>query len=360
VGSFGALVDLDLTGAALWGGSDEGLNGSIAMTLVLLVLLAPLLLVKSRKPRLQARPKSRDDTAEPISTAPDNLPTFRRLGPEPDLCLVDEVGRVPVLDAPAEGQGDDVGIAALRAETGAVTHVGMVRSQNEDNHIAREEIGLWVVADGMGGHDSGDWASARIIEEFGSLVLPPDFEAACGKVADAINTANAEIFRKASRRGKQMGSTVVALLVQGNRFVVFWVGDSRAYLMRNSKLHRLSRDHSQIQYMIDRGLISPADAAGHPMSHVLARAVGVADEISIDSVQDEIEPGDVFLLCSDGLHGFVGEDEIAAVLGRSGPDDASEQLVEVTLRNGAPDNVTVITVLFTEPTLLSIPESATA
>jgi serine/threonine protein phosphatase PrpC len=253
-----------------------------------------------------------------------------------------------------------VGIAALRVETGAMTHVGKVRSQNEDSHIAREEIGLWVVADGMGGHDGGEWASARIVEEFRNLVLPAEFEAACGTVADAINTANAEIFRKASRRGKQMGSTVVALLVQGSRFVVFWVGDSRAYLLRNKKLHRLSRDHSQIQFMIDRGLISAADAAGHPMGHVLARAVGVADDVEIDSVQDEIEPGDMFLLCSDGLHGFVAESEIARILSRGAPDGASEELVALTLENGAPDNVTVIAVMFTEPTLLSLPESATA
>jgi serine/threonine protein phosphatase PrpC len=295
-----------------------------------------------------------------MPVAQDNLPTFKPLGSDADLCLVDEVTTMPASNAQAESRGEDVGIAALRAETGAVTHVGKVRSQNEDSHIAREEIGLWVVADGMGGHDSGDWASARIVEEFNSITLPADLDGACGKVADAINTANADIYRKASRRGKQMGSTVVALLVQEHRFVVFWVGDSRAYLMRDKKLHRLSRDHSQVQYMIDRGLISQADAAGHPMGHVLARAVGVAEDVEIDSVQDEIEPGDMFLLCSDGLHGFVGEDEIARILGRSGPDEASERLVAATLQNGAPDNVTVITIMFTEPTLLSLPESATA
>ena len=153
---------------------------------------------------------------------------------------------------------------------------------------------------------------------------------------------------------------MVALFVQGSRFVVFWVGDSRAYLLRSGKLHRLSRDHSQVQYMIDRGLISAEEAAGHPMGHVLARAVGVADDVEVDSVQDEVEPGDVFLLCSDGLHGFVPESEIARNLNRGSPDDASDQLVQLTLQHGAPDNVTVITVMFTEPTLLSIPESATA
>jgi serine/threonine protein phosphatase PrpC/membrane protease YdiL (CAAX protease family) len=391
VGSFGALWDFDLAGPALWGGSDEGLNAGIAMTLALLVLIAPLALAQGRKrspaaaggatapksssaaPKIaaeQGTPAAPTATAEPAPARPmiaaeaapavENEPSFKPLGLRRDLCLVDEVNEVPVLDGTAGAKGDRVGIAALRVETGAMTHVGKVRSQNEDSHIAREEIGLWVVADGMGGHDGGEWASARIVEEFRNLVLPAEFEAACGTVADAINTANAEIFRKASRRGKQMGSTVVALLVQGSRFVVFWVGDSRAYLLRNKKLHRLSRDHSQIQFMIDRGLISAADAAGHPMGHVLARAVGVADDVEIDSVQDEIEPGDMFLLCSDGLHGFVAESEIARILSRGAPDGASEELVALTLDNGAPDNVTVIAVMFTEPTLLSLPESATA
>jgi serine/threonine protein phosphatase PrpC len=249
---------------------------------------------------------------------------------------------------------------SMRVETGALSHVGKVRSQNEDSHLARDEIGLWVVADGMGGHEGGEWASAKIVEELGNITLPADFDGASAAIVDGIHAANAAIVRQAKRRGKQMGSTVVALYVQGSRFAVFWVGDSRAYLLRGGKLHRISRDHSQIQHMIDRGLISAEDAAGHPMSHVLARAVGVTEEVEVDSVSNEVEAGDVFLLCSDGLHGFVPETDIARLLNRGDPDEASEQLVALTLQNGAPDNVTVITVMFTEPTLLSLPESATA
>jgi serine/threonine protein phosphatase PrpC len=250
--------------------------------------------------------------------------------------------------------------SSLRAESGALTHVGKVRSNNEDSHLAREESGLWVVADGMGGHEGGEWASAKIVEELGDLVLPGDFDLACEKIVQAIHAANAAVFRQAGRRGKQMGSTVVVLYVQGSRFVVFWVGDSRAYLMRDGQLLRITRDHSQVQQMLDRGMISAEEAAGHPMGHVLARAVGVVETLEIDSRAGEIEAGDIFLLCSDGLHGFVPESEIARLLGRGVPDHSSEQLVELTLERGAPDNVTVITVVFTEPTLLSLPESATA
>ncbi len=250
-------------------------------------------------------------------------------------------------------------LPSLRAESGALSHVGKVRSNNEDSHLAREESGLWVVADGMGGHEGGEWASARIVEELGDLTLPADLDQACSKIAAAIHSANAAIFRKATQRGRQMGSTVVALVVRGSRFVVFWVGDSRAYLLRDGKLMRISRDHSQIQEMLDRGLISAEDAAGHPMSHVLARAVGVVETLELDSREGEIEPGDIFLLCSDGLHGYVPEADIARLL-RGSPDTSSEQLVQLTLQRGAPDNVTVITVMFTEPTLLSLSESATA
>lgn len=249
---------------------------------------------------------------------------------------------------------------SLRVESGALTHVGKVRSNNEDSHLAREESGLWVVADGMGGHEGGEWASAKIVEELGDAILPSDFDGACEKIAGAIHVANAVIFRKASQRGRQMGSTVVALFVRGNRFVVFWVGDSRAYLLRDGQLMRVSRDHSQVQQMLDSGLISAEEAANHPMGHVLARAVGVTETLELDSRGGEIEPGDTFLLCSDGLHGYVPESDIARLLRRGIADMASEELVALTLQRGAPDNVTVITITFTEPTLLSLPESATA
>ena len=248
----------------------------------------------------------------------------------------------------------------LRGESGAKSHEGKVRQRNEDNFFALEKHGLWAVADGMGGHEGGDWASAKIVEELEQIRFPKPFDDACLSIANAIHTANMVIYRQSLRRGKQMGSTIVALYAQERRFVVFWCGDSRAYLLRDGTLHRVSRDHSQVQEMIDRGLIDPKDAEGHPMGHVLARAVGVRDTLELDSVQDEIQPGDVFLLCSDGLHGYVAESEIARLLARGTPDQAVEQLVAMTLERGAPDNVTVITVSFTEPTLLSLPESVTA
>jgi serine/threonine protein phosphatase PrpC len=130
-----------------------------------------------------------------------------------------------------------------------------------------------------------------------------------------------------------------------------WAGDSRAYLLRAGRLHRLTRDHSQVQEMIDRGLIAPEAAAGHPMGHVLSRAVGVEPSVEVASVIDTAADGDVFLLCSDGLHGVLTDDEIAAVLDRAQPD-VPATLIRHCLARGAPDNVTIVTVALDETTAL--------
>jgi serine/threonine protein phosphatase Stp1 len=250
-----------------------------------------------------------------------------------------------------------VNFTPFRIESWAKTHEGRVRDHNEDSYCARERQGLWAVADGMGGHEGGEWASSQLIEELDKIDLPADFDAACALVAEAVRAANRTILAEAQRRRKQMGSTVVALLVQKERYACLWVGDSRAYVLRDGDLVQLSRDHTQVQEMVDRGMMSAEDAIGHPMGHILSRAVGVRDDVQVDTVTGEVRPGDVFLLCSDGLHGYVEEREIARLLARGSPERASEELVEVTLANGAPDNVTVIAVWASDPTLLSLPDS---
>ena len=246
--------------------------------------------------------------------------------------------------------------APFRIESGAQTHVGLVRDHNEDSFCAREPHGLWAVADGMGGHEGGEWASAKLVDTLDALEPAQDFDQAREQVADAIGKANCAILAEGRRRGKQMGSTIVALLVRDQRHAVLWVGDSRAYLLRDGELRQLSRDHSQVQEMVDRGMLSAEDAIGHPMSHILSRAVGVRDEVQVDQATGDVLPGDVFLLCSDGLHGYVERTEIARLLARGSPERVSEDLVELTLANGAPDNVTVVAVWASEPTLLSLPE----
>ena len=246
--------------------------------------------------------------------------------------------------------------APFRIESWAKTHEGRVRDHNEDSFCAREAQGLWAVADGMGGHEGGEWASAKLVEELNALDLPDDFDAACEAVAEAIRSANRAILVEAGRRGKQMGSTIVVLLAHGQRQAALWVGDSRAYRLRDGALDLLTRDHTQVQDMVERGILSAEDAIGHPMGHILSRAVGVREEVQVDRIVGDIQPGDVFLLCSDGLHGYVEETEIARLLARGSPERASEELVDLTLANGAPDNVTVVAIWASDPTLLSLPE----
>jgi len=247
-----------------------------------------------------------------------------------------------------------VNFSPFRIESAALTHQGRVRDNNQDSYCLRERDGLWAVADGMGGHEGGEWASARLVEELDGIEMTGDLDEAGERIAGAIRAANEAIVAEAGRRGRQMGSTIVALILQNQRYLVLWVGDSRAYLLRDGKFAQLSRDHTQVQEMVDRGLIRPEEASGHPMGHILSRAVGVRGEIEVDRAQGEVRPGDVFLLCSDGLHGYLDAREISRLLGRGSPERALDELVALTLAAGAPDNVTGIAIWASDPTLLSL------
>ncbi|WP_425229580.1 PP2C family protein-serine/threonine phosphatase [Sphingomonas sp.] len=241
-----------------------------------------------------------------------------------------------------------------RLEHAALSHEGRVRTNNEDAFCVRAEEGLFLVADGMGGHENGEWASAAIADTFRGVVLPDDFDQASVAIAEALHRANAIIFAEAQSRGLQMGSTAVSLFIRSGRFAILWVGDSRAYLLRDRQLIRLSHDHTQVQEMVDRGLLTAQDAEGHPMSHILARAMGVRETVEVDVIADEIESGDTFLLCSDGLMARVEDGEIENILTEPDADTRVQRLVKLTLDRGAPDNVTVITVGVPETTLLRI------
>ena len=196
----------------------------------------------------------------------------------------------------------------------------------------------------------------ELVAALDAIAVPDELEAACDAAEGAIRSANAAIVAEAELRGRQMGTTVVALVVRGQRYAILWVGDSRAYVLRRGKLVQLSRDHTQVQEMVDRGIMRPEDARGHPMGHILSRAVGVREEVQIDRALGEIEPGDAFLICSDGLHSYVDEAEIAQLMGRGSPERALDALIAATLENGAPDNVTAIAAWTSEPTLISFEE----
>lgn len=246
-----------------------------------------------------------------------------------------------------------------RIAVGARSETGCVRTHNEDSLCSRDE-GLWAVADGMGGHEHGQWASRTIADALDFADLGGGFTEGWQAAAAAIHTANAGIWQEAASRGTQMGSTVVALHARDGKFAVLWVGDSRAYHLHDGRLDQLTTDHTRVHELVERGLLAPDAVHDHPMRHILSRAVGVGPDIEIETRAGEFASGDRFLLCSDGLTSVVSDDEIAKLAELSDEAEAVSALIDLTMLRGAPDNVSVILVGISEITQLSFgppPES---
>ncbi|MDQ1094286.1 serine/threonine protein phosphatase PrpC [Xanthomonas sacchari] len=229
-------------------------------------------------------------------------------------------------------------------EFGHLTHVGLRRDLNEDTYYGDHELGLWLVADGMGGHACGEVASALAREAIVREVRGGT------ALAQAIRIADEEIIRASQRRNDTlpMGTTVVAARVQGNRFEVAWVGDSRAYLWRDGKLAQLSQDHSYVQELIAQGALTAEQARAHPHRNVVTQALGVTDpqHLNVATMTGELRPGMRLLLCSDGLTEEVDDAGLANALSH---DDCSAQecvdmLVAAALDEGGSDNITAILV----------------
>lgn len=232
------------------------------------------------------------------------------------------------------------------------SHPGRVRTVNEDARLSQEADGLWAVADGMGGHENGQWASQTVIAALEATDTEGEIERGADAICASLHHANAAIQDAADRAGKTMGSTAVVLLVRDQKFACFWVGDSRAYLLRGGQLVQLTEDHTQVQELVNRGLLSREEAAGHPLSNVISRAVGVMPRLEIDAISDEVRPRDVFLLCSDGLTGLVAPQEIEARLRELQPALASQELLDLALDRGGPDNITLVLVACEERTAI--------
>lgn len=236
---------------------------------------------------------------------------------------------------------------ATVTQSAAASHVGKVRSNNQDSGYAGET--LFVVADGMGGHAGGDVASAiatkRIMEADKPYPSAQDAEFALQAALIAANSQLAEtVFEHAELTG--MGTTVSALVVLGNQVAIAHIGDSRIYLFRDGELSQITTDHTFVQRLVDSGRISEAEAMVHPRRSVLMRVLGdVESAPEVDTSILSTLPGDRWLLCSDGLSGVVSHSAIAATLaGTPNAQDAAERLVKESLDGGAPDNVTVVVV----------------
>lgn len=225
---------------------------------------------------------------------------------------------------------------------------GKVRARNEDAFLDQPQQGLWVVADGMGGHQAGDLASRLIVESLAELPAGLDFEDRLDAVRDSLHRINRHLSLGLTLTGETqdllVGSTVVALLAEGSQVACLWAGDSRCYLLRGRQLFQLSRDHSLLQQLVSERGMSPDEAAQQPGAHALTRAVGAAEELQLDILELESLPGDVFLLCSDGLYQDLDHDLLTAALLRPSPQLALQRLFELALAGPARDNLSAVVI----------------
>jgi serine/threonine-protein phosphatase Stp1 len=225
------------------------------------------------------------------------------------------------------------------------SHVGMVRQVNEDACLDLPENGLWVVADGMGGHAAGDYVSSLIVDSLRNVAVGRSLDEYVAALKTDLLRVNAAVREETANRGvTMMGSTVVALVTRDLRGVCLWAGDSRLYRLRKGRLKGISRDHSYVQDLQDSGLLSEAEARVHPRANIVTRAVGVGAQLELAMVELLLMPGDSYLLCSDGLTKTVEDHEIGEVLSHDEPSEIASSLVSLGLMRGGPDNITVIVV----------------
>ena len=228
------------------------------------------------------------------------------------------------------------------------TDVGLRRKVNEDSVMVRTERGLWAVADGMGGHEAGDVASAKVADALYALPIVYGLDDLAEAAIAALGDVNAELIALGGA-GRTIGSTVVGLAIANGEYRCFWAGDSRAYRIRGGDIAQLTRDHSLVQDLVDAGMLGPDEAENHPNSNIVTRAVGVQEALQVDVTSGDAQPGDIFLLASDGLTRMVGEAELVDELTAWAPDDAADRLVDKCLERGAPDNVSLVIVTLEEP-----------
>ena len=251
---------------------------------------------------------------------------------------------------------------AMEIKHWAATDVGRKRSHNEDNFLIDKNLNLFIVADGMGGHASGEVASALAVHTIRDVVSRErdlltrigDFDATaqmelCTLLEYAVHSASAQIYHKAQQEPEKrgMGTTVVALLIIGQRGFIAYVGDSRIYLSRNGVVYPLTEDHSLMNELIRSGKVRADEFAVSPYAsfkNAMTRAVGVYEHVEVDILDFEILPGDAFLLCSDGLYDYLDDGEIASNLALSNIEDIPGRFIDLANSRGGKDNVTALAV----------------
>jgi len=246
----------------------------------------------------------------------------------------------------------------MRIRHAAMTHVGMKRDHNEDSHVVRPDLGLFMVADGMGGHNGGEHASRvsiTTVEEEVSRSREQRPEAFAGKgplpespVADilrqALETACSKVWRaaKADPALEGMGTTSTALLIAGGQAIAGHVGDSRFYMVRAGHIQLISEDHSLVQEQVKAGILTPEQARASRFKNIITRSIGFEEDVLVDVMGVAVQPGDQFLLCSDGLSNLVEEHELREMLDAGPLEDVPAKLVDLANARGGDDNITVI------------------
>jgi protein phosphatase len=238
----------------------------------------------------------------------------------------------------------------FRWASSARSDVGRVREINEDAFLDQPDKGRWAVADGMGGHAVGDLASRLVVDTLSQMSPPASMKRFIADARTRLQVANRQLREEAVRRQVQrIGSTVVVLLACDRFCGYLWAGDSRLYLYRQGQLRQLTRDHSQVEELRLQGRLTDEEARHHPAQHMITRAVGATDRLTLDEDAIEVADGDIFLLCSDGLSNEVTTDEILTTLANVDCQRASEELVDIALARGGRDNISAVVVQAEDP-----------
>lgn len=235
-----------------------------------------------------------------------------------------------------------------RLNSTAATHVGLVRTNNEDAYLAMPDVGVFALSDGMGGAAAGEIASRCFIEIVQAILangVPVSAAEKCRQVEEVFIDSNRRILKHAANNPDDwgMGCTADLLAFADRRYIIGHVGDSRVYLLRRQCLSQLTRDHSLVQLQVDQGVLTPAEARTHPRKNIILRAVGTDASVFPDILEGEALDHDIFLLCSDGLTDMVEDSLIQRILSSAARlQQKADGLIEAALAAGGSDNVTVV------------------
>ncbi|WP_051275405.1 PP2C family protein-serine/threonine phosphatase [Aestuariibacter salexigens] len=232
-------------------------------------------------------------------------------------------------------------------ESAGITHEGKVRRVNEDAMMLNDSDAHWAVADGMGGHNAGDVASQAIVAKLQKIRDEGDFVAFVDAIERGLLKVNNSLYKMASAKQEVIGSTVVGFAYCNDFVVCYWAGDSRLYALKKDGFRQLTEDHTVVQEMLDAGEITKAEAQSHPEKNVITRAVGSDKSLCVDFMMVDIEPGDVLVLCSDGVEKELTDEEFHELL--CSDDDLYQSLqniVDAALEKGGRDNITLVAVKF--------------